>query len=286
MSHRRVQLFALLLCCLFLVQTGLAQNGAATPAPTSLNGLDGFIEEIMKEWKVPGLAVAVVKDGKIVHAKGYGLRDVSKGLKVTPDTHFAIGSCSKAFTATALALLVEEGKLEWDKPVIDYLPDFRLYDDYATTHLRVRDLVTHQSGLPRHDVVWYGSPLSRKEIFARLRYLEPSRPLHARFQYNNLMCHDCRSSDRTRQRQHMGRVHTPAHSRAAQHENEQFLSHRFAEVAGLFAAVPGAKRRSPADSVTGILMLSDPRAQSIRASTRWRSGSCCSWVKATLPANS
>ena len=85
-----------------------------------------------------------------MHAKGYGLRDVSKGLKVTPDTHFAIGSCSKAFTATALALLVEEGKLEWDKPVIDYLPDFRLYDDYATTHLRVRDLVTHQSGLPRH----------------------------------------------------------------------------------------------------------------------------------------
>ncbi len=187
MPHRPVRLFALLLCCLFLVRTGLAQNGAATPAPTSLNGLDGFIEEIMKEWKVPGLAVAVVKDGKIVHAKGYGLRDVSKGLKVTPDTHFAIGSCSKAFTATALALLVEEGKLEWDKPVIDYLPDFRLYDDYATTHLRVRDLVTHQSGLPRHDMVWYGSPLSRKEIFARLRYLEPSRPLHARFQYNNLM---------------------------------------------------------------------------------------------------
>jgi CubicO group peptidase (beta-lactamase class C family) len=156
-------------------------------APATLNGLDGFVEQVMKDWHVPGIAVAIVKDGRVVYAKGFGYRDVKKELKVTPDTLFAIGSCSKAFTTTALAILAGEEKLHWDKSVRDYLPDFRLYDAYATAQLRVRDLVTHQSGLPRHDMVWYGSPLSRKEIFDRLRYLEPSKPLHAKYQYNNLM---------------------------------------------------------------------------------------------------
>jgi CubicO group peptidase (beta-lactamase class C family) len=136
-------------------------------APAALNGLDGFVEQVMKDWKVPGLAVAVVKDGKVVYAKGFGYRDVRKQLKVTPDTLFAIGSCSKSFTATALAILADEGKVEWDKPVRDYLPDFRLHDAYATANIRPRDLVTHQSGLPRHDLVWYGSPLSRKGHSAR-----------------------------------------------------------------------------------------------------------------------
>jgi CubicO group peptidase (beta-lactamase class C family) len=185
MMQPRIRSFALLLVVSLIAPAQLwAQSG---PAPATLNGLDGFVEQVMKDWKVPGLAVAIVKEGKVVYAKGFGYRDVKRELKVTPDTLFAIGSCSKAFTATALALLVEEGKLDWDKPVIDYLPDFRLYDAYATAHLRPRDLVTHQSGLPRHDLVWYGSPLSRKEIFDRLRYLEPSRPLHAKYQYNNLM---------------------------------------------------------------------------------------------------
>lgn len=174
----------LLAVCLLAPAQLQAQNGSA---PAALNGLDGFVEQVMKDWKVPGLSVAIVKDGKVVYAKGFGYRDVKKQLKVTPDTLFAIGSCSKAFTATALAILADEGKLDWDKPVRDYLPDFRLHDAYATANMRPRDLVTHQSGLPRHDLVWYGSPLSRKEIFERLRYLEPSRPLHARFQYNNLM---------------------------------------------------------------------------------------------------
>jgi CubicO group peptidase (beta-lactamase class C family) len=185
MTKLPIRLLGLLLAVCLLTPAQLqAQNGSA-PAP--LNGLDGFVEQVMKEWKVPGLAVAIVKDGKVVYAKGFGYRDVKREMKVTPDTLFAIGSCSKAFTATALAMLVDEGKLEWDKPVRDYLPDFRLQDAYATANLRPRDLVTHQSGLPRHDLVWYGSPLSRKELFDRLRYLEPSRPLHARYQYNNLM---------------------------------------------------------------------------------------------------
>jgi len=175
-------LASLLMVCLLVAAPLQAQNG-----PANLNGLDGFVEQVMKDWHVPGLAVAIVKDGKVVYAKGFGYRDVKKGLKVSPDTLFAIGSCSKAFTATSLAILSGEGKLDWDKSVRDYLPDFRLQDAYATAQLRPRDLVTHQSGLPRHDLVWYGSTLSRKEIYDRLRYLEPSRPLHARYQYNNLM---------------------------------------------------------------------------------------------------
>jgi CubicO group peptidase (beta-lactamase class C family) len=155
--------------------------------PPNLNGLEPFVEQIMKDWHVPGLAVAIVKDGNVVYAKGFGSRDLNKGLKVTTDTLFAIGSCSKAFTATAMGILVDEKKLDWDKPLRDYLPDFKLSDSYATEHIRPRDLVTHQSGLPRHDMMWYGSPLSRKELYDRLQYLEPSKPLHAKFQYNNLM---------------------------------------------------------------------------------------------------
>jgi CubicO group peptidase (beta-lactamase class C family) len=176
----RLAIFLLLL--LFSSPFILAQN-----TPPNLNGFDGVVEQVMKDWKVPGLAVAIVKDGKIVFAQGYGYRDVKRQLKVTPDTLFAIGSCSKAFTAAALGMLVDEKKLEWDKPVRTYLSELMLHDEYATAHIRPRDLVSHQSGLPRHDLVWYGSPLTRKDLVERLRYLEPSAPLHAKYQYNNLM---------------------------------------------------------------------------------------------------
>lgn len=182
MTTRMLRLAIFLLLLLFSSPFILAQN-----TPPNLNGFDGVVEQVMKDWKVPGLAVAIVKDGKIVFAQGYGYRDVKRQLKVTPDTLFAIGSCSKAFTAAALGMLVDEKKLEWDKPVRTYLSELMLHDEYATAHIRPRDLVSHQSGLPRHDLVWYGSPLTRKDLVERLRYLEPSAPLHAKYQYNNLM---------------------------------------------------------------------------------------------------
>lgn len=183
MTRRIIRL--VVLCALLIAPIQLSAQTA--PAQINLDGFDAFVEKVMKEWKVPGLSLAIVKEGKIVYAKGYGFRDVAKKLPVTPDTLFAIGSNSKSFTAAALGILVDEGKLDFDKPVREYLPDFRLHDEYATANLRVRDLVSHQSGLPRHDLLWYGSPLSRKELFERLRYLEPSRPVFARYQYNNLM---------------------------------------------------------------------------------------------------
>jgi len=152
-----------------------------------LAGFDQFVNDRLKEWEVPGLAISIVKDGKVIYARGFGFRDVANQKPVTTDTLFAIGSCTKAFTATAIGMLVSEGKLEWDKPVISYLPDFRMNDDYVTLHMTPRDLVTHRSGLPRHDLIWYGSPFSRQEIYERLRYLEPNRGFRAQYQYQNMM---------------------------------------------------------------------------------------------------
>ena len=162
-----------------------AQAPAAAKDP--LAGFDEWMENLRKEWKIPGIAVAIVKDDKIVLAKGYGLRNVEKNLPVTENTLFAIGSNTKAFTAAGLALLVAEGKLDWDKPIREYIPSFKMWDDYVTANMTPRDLVTHRSGLPRHDLLWYGSSLSRKEMFDRLRYLEPSRGFRDRYQYQNLM---------------------------------------------------------------------------------------------------
>lgn len=158
----------------------------ATKKP-SLEGIDAFISEVMKEWKVPGLAIAVVQDGKIILSQGYGLRDVKNNLPVTPKTLFAIGSITKSFTVTGLGILNDQGKLDWDKPAREYLPTFRLYDPVASEHMTARDLVTHRSGLPRHDFLWYNSGFNRKEMFDRLRYLEPSKEFRSTWQYQNLM---------------------------------------------------------------------------------------------------
>ncbi len=169
------------------------KDSAAESAPAKkdprvlLEGLDAFIAGQMKEWKVPGLSLAVVKDGKVIYAKGYGLRDVKNNLPVTENTLFAIGSCSKSFTAAALGILVDEGKIKWDSPLREYLPDFKMHDDYVTEHMTPRDLVTHRSGLPRHDLLWYGSPFSRRELYDRLRFLEPSAGFRSTYQYQNLM---------------------------------------------------------------------------------------------------
>lgn len=157
------------------------------PAEVLLKRLDRFINEMMAEWNAPGLAVCVVQDGRLVYSQGFGLRDVEKNLPVTPRTLFAIGSCSNAFTTTAMGILVDEGKLEWDKPLREYLPTFRLKDDFATERMTPRDLVCHRSGLPRYDAMWYNSAATRHELFERLRYLEPSRDFRTTYQYQNLM---------------------------------------------------------------------------------------------------
>lgn len=147
-----------------------------------------YVQNAMKDWKVQGCAIAIVKNGKIIYTKGFGYRDVANQLPVTPNTLFAIGSCSKAFTSASVCLLVDEGKIDIDKPVITYYPEFKLQDDYVTNHITIRDLLCHRSGLPRHDFMWYGnSTLSRKEIIERMRYLEPSKGFREAWQYQNGM---------------------------------------------------------------------------------------------------
>ncbi|KPJ90148.1 MAG: hypothetical protein AMS18_11420 [Gemmatimonas sp. SG8_17] len=141
----------------------------------------------MEEWHVPGVAVGAIKDGAVVLLEGYGYRDLESKLPVTPRTLMAIGSNSKSFTVVLMAQLVDNGQLDWDAPVRDFLPSFRLHDDYATSNMRVRDLVTHVSGLPRHDLLWYGRSLDRQALFDRLKYLEPTTSFRGRWQYQNLM---------------------------------------------------------------------------------------------------
>ncbi|HMV46565.1 MAG TPA: serine hydrolase [Blastocatellia bacterium] len=160
----------------------------AAAAKDALAGFDDVVNDAMKKLDVPGMAIAIVKGKQVIYAKGFGYRDVEKQLPVTADTLFAIGSSTKAFTTFVLGTLVDEGKVEWDKPLRNYIPWFKLYDPAMTEHLSVRDTVTHRSGLPRHDLVWYNNFESTREAFVRkLAYLEPSADLRQKWQYNNLM---------------------------------------------------------------------------------------------------
>jgi CubicO group peptidase (beta-lactamase class C family) len=148
--------------------------------------LERLIADAMDEWKIPGLAMTVVQNGKVALVRAYGLRDVEAGLKVTTDTQFLIGSITKSFTSTGLALLVDERRLDWKKPVRDYIPEFRLHDAVATERITVRDLLCHHSGLPRHDWIWVPGDLSPAQMLAAMRHLEPSDDIRSTFQYCNL----------------------------------------------------------------------------------------------------
>lgn len=160
---------------------------AADKARQALEGFDAEVEKIRADWKVPGLSIAIVQGGQVVYAKGHGLRDVAKKLPVTADTLMPIGSSTKAFTTAVLASLVDEGKLDWDKPVRNWIPWFKLQDPVATERMTALDLVTHRSGMPRHDAMWYNAVLDRKEMVRRLQFLEPSKDFRTDFQYNNAM---------------------------------------------------------------------------------------------------
>ena len=158
-----------------------------TGITAKLADFEEFVRQTMREWKVQGLAVAIVQDGKVIFSQGFGMRDIARDLPVTEQTLFPIASCTKAFTTTALGILADQGKLDWNAPVRTYLPAFRLHDTFATERMTPRDLVTHCSGLPRHDLMWYNSTASREDLFERLRYLEPTRDFRSFWQYQNLM---------------------------------------------------------------------------------------------------
>lgn len=175
---------AVLLACLLLL------GSAAFPSyAQDVGRLDAYIAEAQQAWPVPGLAVAIVKDGEIVLEKGYGVRELGGAEPVDAHTLFAIASNSKAFTAAALAMLVDEGRLSWDDPVRKHLPYFELYDPYVSAEMRVRDLLSHRSGLGTFsgDLLWYGTTYSPEEVVRRARYLPAAGPFRAHYGYSNLM---------------------------------------------------------------------------------------------------
>jgi CubicO group peptidase (beta-lactamase class C family) len=166
---------------------GLSLVPRTWAAEAPLNDLDDTINGALKDWEVPGLAIAVVKDDAVVLARGYGVRKLGDTAPVDEHTLFAIGSASKAFTAAALAILVDDGKVKWDDPVSKYLPDFQLSDPYVTRELTVRDLLCHRSGLARHDLLWLATGLGRDEILSRLREVKSETSFRSKFGYHNTM---------------------------------------------------------------------------------------------------
>jgi len=153
----------------------------------TLQGFDDYVNKAIRDWEVPGLAIAIVKDDKVLLARGYGVRKVGEPTPVDEKTLFAIGSSSKAFTAAAIAMLVDQNKVKWDDQATKHLPGFQLFDPYATRELTLRDLLCHRSGLERGDLMWYGSAFSRDDILQRVRHLKPSWSLRSRFGYQNIM---------------------------------------------------------------------------------------------------
>jgi len=152
-----------------------------------LQGFDAYMEQTLKDWNTPGIGVGVVVNDKLVFAKGYGYRDYEKKLPFTPETLVQIASNSKLFTAVSAGMLVEEGKLTWDKPIRESVPTIDFYNDQLNNNVTLRDMLSHRTGVTRHDLIWFKSDFTRKELFDKLRFLEPEQPMRETFLYNNLM---------------------------------------------------------------------------------------------------
>jgi CubicO group peptidase (beta-lactamase class C family) len=173
-----------LLFLLVISETGIAQS-------LSTYWVDSLVERTLKTFDVPGIAVGIVRDGEVVLAKGYGVRSLSSDTKVDQYTLFGIASNSKAFTSAAIGMLVDEGKLDWDDKVIDYIPEFRMYDPYVTREFTIRDLLTHRSGLGlgAGDLMIFpdSADFTLQDIIQNLRYLKPVSSFRSKFDYDNLM---------------------------------------------------------------------------------------------------
>ena len=174
------------LAVLFAASGGSLQAQTAQGAP-DLRAFDAYVDQAVREWRVPGLAIAVVQGDSVLLAKGYGVLEVGKPGRVTEHTRFAIGSTTKAMTAAAVGMLVDEGKLRFDDRVIDIFPEFRLYDPYATRELTVRDLLTHRSGLPGTDLLWVYGDMPFSEMMRRLRHVRPASSFRSQWTYQNVM---------------------------------------------------------------------------------------------------
>lgn len=179
---------AVALVAILVVAVGAPSPTFAQAAPPP--GFDAFVRRVMERFEVPGLSVAIVKDGDVVLAKGYGVRRLGSPEPVDAHTLFGIASNTKAFTATALGILVEDGALEWDAPVVRYLPAFQMYDPWVTREITVRDLLVHRSGLGlgAGDLMfWPPSTFTREELVERLRYIPPATSFRSAYAYDNVL---------------------------------------------------------------------------------------------------
>jgi CubicO group peptidase (beta-lactamase class C family) len=175
---------ALILLTLTLAPVA-AQTRAAGPPD-----LEGYVARAMRAFEVPAMAVAIVKDGQVVSARGYGVRKLGDPAAADAQTLFGIASNTKVFTATALGMLVDDGRIQWDAPVVGYLPWFQMWDPYVTRELTVRDLLVHRSGLGlgAGDLLWWPpSTYDRKEIARRLRYVRPATSFRSAYAYDNVL---------------------------------------------------------------------------------------------------
>src|SRR5213593_2370717 len=158
-----------------------------TSVDSKLQGFDAYMAQVIKDWNAPGIGIGIVVKDKLVFAKGYGYRDYGKKIPFTQNTVQPIASNTKLFTAIAAGLLVDEGKLDWDKPIRQYVPSIKFYNDDLERTITVRDMLSHRTGITRHDLIWYKSDFTQKDLFERLKYLEPSEPPRSVFLYNNMM---------------------------------------------------------------------------------------------------
>lgn len=161
----------------------------AQPSAQQIKLLDAYFQKALTDWNVPGMAIAIVSNDSVYLAKGYGVTDVLTQQKVDENTLFAVASNTKAFTAAALAMLVDEGKLSWDDKVQQYLPWFELYNPYVSHEMTITDLLTHRSGLATFsgDLIWYGSDYDRETIIKKAKYLQPQYGFREQFGYSNIM---------------------------------------------------------------------------------------------------
>jgi len=183
MTIRQVRLFV----CVAAAAAVLSVRQAPVVAQAPLSGLDAYIQKGIADWRVPGLAVAVSKDGQIVFSKAYGVRELGKPAPADEHTLFAIGSTTKAMTAALVGMLVDEKKVDWDDPVVKHLPWFQMKDPYVSREVTVRDLLTHRAGLGNADYLWYGQSDSMPDILRRVRLVDPAYSLRSGFIYQNIM---------------------------------------------------------------------------------------------------
>ncbi|HEX8061203.1 MAG TPA: serine hydrolase domain-containing protein, partial [Cyclobacteriaceae bacterium] len=165
----------------------LISNTTYSQPPTkAIGAFDAYVQKAVKEWEIPGLSIVVVQNGNIVFSKGYGVRELGTANAVDPKTLFVCASTTKAMTATCMGMLVDEGKVNWNDPVVKYLPEFQLYDPFVTREIRIRDLFVHDTGLGNADFLWGIMDVPSDEILRKMRDVKPTYSLRSSFIYQNI----------------------------------------------------------------------------------------------------